>query len=93
VTDVRDDPYPERVAEEAARLRISDQSGLYMGPRCPRCGTPADATETFAVALSPALKARLKAHVEIVRHELGLASDGEALAEAARRLAFELNQG
>lgn len=62
-----------------------------MSVRCPRCGTPVDAEAvTYRVPAGGAR--RLAEHLEIVRRELGLASDGEALLAAARRQALHLNQ-
>lgn len=61
--------------------------------RCPRCGARADATATLEIRLPPAQRDALARHAEVVRRELGLPTDDEAVAEAVRRLALELNQG
>lgn len=63
-----------------------------MTERCPRCGTAEDATAVLSVPIPPGDLAALRRHLEIVRLELGIATEGEALAESARRLALQLNQ-
>ncbi len=59
---------------------------------CPRCGQRADAIEV-RLLVPPELRPAMKRHAEVVRRELGIGTEGEALAEAARRLALQLNQG
>lgn len=61
--------------------------------RCPRCGAAADATATRILRLSPAARDALARHALIVRRELGIATEDEAIVEAVRRVALELNQG
>lgn len=60
--------------------------------RCPRCGTPADAVPvTHHVA--PGSARLLRERLDVVRRELGLRSEGDALAAAVRIAALDLNQG
>lgn len=63
-----------------------------MSDRCPRCGLRSNAV-AVKFLLAPELRGALLRHVEIIRRELGIETDGEALAEAARRLAVHLHQG
>ena len=52
-----------------------------------------DATERIELLLPPTVLDALKLNAGVIRHELGIETDAEALAESARRLAYELNQG
>lgn len=60
--------------------------------RCPNCGTRADA-ERIELLLPPTVLKALRRNADVVRHELGIDTDAEAIAESVRRLAYELNQG
>lgn len=62
-----------------------------MSPRCPRCGTPADAVPV-TYWLDRDRARRLGQLLEVVRRELGLPTDADAIVEAARRAALDLNQ-
>lgn len=59
--------------------------------RCPRCGTPADAVPVTHHLRRDQAR-RLREMVDVVRRELGLPTDGEALLAAARIAALDLNQ-
>lgn len=51
-----------------------------------------DATARVEYALAPEEKAALGRYLDIVKHELGIETEAEALVEAARSLALNLNQ-
>jgi hypothetical protein len=60
--------------------------------RCPRCAARSDAVARVEYALSDEEKSSLARYLDIITHELGIETDGEAVVEAARRLALDLNQ-
>lgn len=62
-------------------------------PRCPRCGCRADATAVLEVRLPAPARDALRRNAGVVRRELGVETEGEAIAAAVRMTAIRLNQG